>query len=89
MITTFLVLFNMGNYKKHRFTKDHQGAFNYSIDFYIICTKPCYKGWSDHSYLLSRFMQVFFFALKAQLIKNIGNTLKSETNLKHKKCNLK
>ena len=41
MVTTFLVLFNMGNYKKAPFTKGHQGVFNYSIDFYMICTKLC------------------------------------------------
>ena len=39
------------------------------------------------SFLLSRY--VFFFSLKPQVTKNIANTLKSETNVKHKECNLK
>ena len=72
----------MGNYKKHLFTEDQQRIFYYSIGFYIICTKPCYKGCSDHFYLLSRFMYVFYFSLKPQVTKNIANTLKSERNLK-------
>ena len=45
--------------------KDQQPIFNNSLDFYIIFTKFCYKGWSDYTYLLSKFMQVFFSFFKS------------------------
>ena len=46
IVTTFLVLLNLVTAKKHNFTKDQLGDFNYSINFYMICTKLCYKGLS-------------------------------------------
>ena len=29
--------------------KDQRPIFNNSLDFYIIFTKFCYKGWSDYT----------------------------------------